>query len=173
MKIRDFELKLIAELVKNSRASDRGLAVKLGVSQPTVTRIRAKLKEEGYIKEYNAIPDFQKLGFHIMALTFVRLREPAKKETINKLRKFADELLEKPPFAILMAYVGEGYKGDRVLMTLHENYSSYAQFLNIAKKNPVAELYNLESFLIDLDSNSHYLPLTFSKLADYMLKTKK
>ncbi|MFZ0965605.1 MAG: Lrp/AsnC family transcriptional regulator, partial [Candidatus Bathyarchaeia archaeon] len=56
------ELNLISELMKNSRQSDRNLAKVIGVSQPTVTRIRNKLEKEGYIREYTMIPDFSKLG---------------------------------------------------------------------------------------------------------------
>ena len=67
-------MKLLAELMKNSKTSDRELATKLGVSQPTVSRIRAKLEREGYIKEYTLVPDFHKLGFEIMAVTLVKLK---------------------------------------------------------------------------------------------------
>jgi DNA-binding Lrp family transcriptional regulator len=43
--LKDVELKLISELMKNSRKSDRELAKKIGVSQPTVTRTRTKLQK--------------------------------------------------------------------------------------------------------------------------------
>ena len=43
--MKDFELKLISELMKNSRRSDRELAKILQVSQPTVTRVRTKLEK--------------------------------------------------------------------------------------------------------------------------------
>ena len=36
--LKDVELKLFSELMKNSRRSDRELAKVIGVSQPTVTR---------------------------------------------------------------------------------------------------------------------------------------
>ena len=60
-KLKRIELRLVAELMKNSRKSDRELAKILGISQPTVTRIRNKLEREGVIREYTAIPDFSKL----------------------------------------------------------------------------------------------------------------
>ena len=41
--IRDVEWKLISELIKNSRKSDRALAKAIGASQPTVSRLRSKL----------------------------------------------------------------------------------------------------------------------------------
>jgi Lrp/AsnC family transcriptional regulator for asnA, asnC and gidA len=60
--VKDIELKLISELMKNSRRSDRALAKVLKTSQPMVTRTRARLEREGYLREYTVIPDFHKLG---------------------------------------------------------------------------------------------------------------
>jgi DNA-binding Lrp family transcriptional regulator len=58
--MKDIERRLISELMKNSRRSDRELAKALGTSQPTITRTRGKLEREGIIKEYTMIPDFTK-----------------------------------------------------------------------------------------------------------------
>mgnify|MGYP006271117405 CR=1 FL=1 len=49
--LKDVELRIVAELMKNSRRSDRELAKVVGVSQPTVTRTRSRLEKEGIIKE--------------------------------------------------------------------------------------------------------------------------
>ena len=59
----DTELKVIIELLKNSRRSDRELSKAIGVSQPTVSRTIDKLKKQGYIKEFTIIPDFKKTWF--------------------------------------------------------------------------------------------------------------
>jgi DNA-binding Lrp family transcriptional regulator len=56
--------------MKDSRRSDRELAKAIGSSQPTVSRMIKKLESEGTIKEYTMIPDFHKLGFEILAITF-------------------------------------------------------------------------------------------------------
>ena len=48
--MKDVELKLISELMKNSRRSDRELAKTLGVSQPTVSRTLKRLETEGTLK---------------------------------------------------------------------------------------------------------------------------
>lgn len=50
--MKEFELKLISELMKNSRRSDRDLAKAIGSSQPTVTRNRHRLEQQGIIKQY-------------------------------------------------------------------------------------------------------------------------
>ena len=67
--MKDFELQLVSELVRNCRRSDRELAKVLHVSQPTVTRTRARLEKQGLI-EYGASPNLPELGYKIMAVVF-------------------------------------------------------------------------------------------------------
>jgi len=43
-KLKVIDYKILFELTKNSKISDRKLAKKVGVSQPTITRRRAKLE---------------------------------------------------------------------------------------------------------------------------------
>jgi DNA-binding Lrp family transcriptional regulator len=73
--LKDLELRLISELMKNSRRSDRELARAIGASQPTVSRLIAKLEKMGVIKEYTMISNFSKLGFELLAVTLVKLRK--------------------------------------------------------------------------------------------------
>ena len=72
-KLKRIELRLVAELMKNSRKSDRELAKILGISQPTVTRIRNKLEREGVIREYTAIPDGVIISLHRDYTSFQQL----------------------------------------------------------------------------------------------------
>ena len=48
--------------MKNSKLSDRKLSKKIGVSQPTVTRRRARLEKE-ILDGYTAIPKWTELGY--------------------------------------------------------------------------------------------------------------
>ena len=66
-------IKLLYELMKNSKRSDRDLAKILKVSQPTITRTRKKLQETGYIRGYTVLPDLAKLGYEIAAFTFINI----------------------------------------------------------------------------------------------------
>ena len=63
--------KLLRELLKNSKRSDRDLAKILKVSQPTITRTRHKLEKSGMIQDYTIIPDFEKMGFEILVVTLI------------------------------------------------------------------------------------------------------
>lgn len=60
-------LDLLYEIMKYSRRSDRELAKTIKVSQPTITRIRKVLEDNGYIREYTVMPALEKLGFEILA----------------------------------------------------------------------------------------------------------
>lgn len=120
--LKDIELRLICELVKNSRRSDRELAKALRTSQPTVSRTIKKLEKEGYIKEYTAVPNFSKLGFQIMAFTLIKLKEGIPNNMIEKKREEISEISEGKPYADLLALTGMGLGADRILVTYHENF---------------------------------------------------
>ncbi len=67
--LKDVMLKLLFEIMRNSRRSDRELARVLHISQPTVTRTRTRLEKEGMI-EYSGVPNLAKLGYEIIAVIF-------------------------------------------------------------------------------------------------------
>jgi len=45
--------KILHELIKNSSRSDHEIAKVIGVSQPTVTRLRNQLEKEGTVRLFN------------------------------------------------------------------------------------------------------------------------
>ena len=93
--MKNIELHLISELMKNSRRSDRELAKQLRVSQPTVTRIRNRLEKEGIIREYTIIPDFAKLGYQMASVTFAKLKETPSGKTFEDIGRQAREMEKK------------------------------------------------------------------------------
>jgi len=96
--MREIDWKVLSELIKNSKLSDRELAKKIGSSQPTVTRARKRLEKDGYVKEYTTIPDFSKLGYELLALTFVKLGKGLSSEGIAEARKDCSKKFEEKPF---------------------------------------------------------------------------
>lgn len=166
--MREIELKLISELMKNSRRSDRDLAKVIGSSQPTVTRTRKRLEKEGYIREYTMIPSFRKLGYRIMALTFA-LSQPLGEEEAEKARKALAESVKDKQFEFIMLERGRGLGFDGVVISFHESYSSYLNVLRWLGQFDFLDLKKIDSFLIDLDDKVRYRPLTLSKLAEHLL----
>ena len=121
--------KLLRELLKNSKRSDRDLAKVLDVSQPTITRTRHKLERNGMIQDYTIIPNFRQMGFEILALTFVKMRpEILTPETMKEARRYA----QKFPNAIF-ASTGEGLGMTGVIISLHKDYTDYHQKLNLLR----------------------------------------
>lgn len=173
MKRRRIELRLISELMKNSRKSDRDLAKIIGVSQPTITRLRTKLEKEGYIREYTCIPDFRKLGFEIAAINFFNFTKDSSKEEIAEVRKWTKKTREQNPVAALLALRGIGIGCNRAYVTLHEDYASYLKVLNLTKQIPSVDVSHVESFIVSLTEKDQYLPVTLSMIANYLLTMEK
>jgi DNA-binding Lrp family transcriptional regulator len=171
--LKDVELRLIAELMKNSRRSDRNLAKTIGVSQPTVSRTLKKLENKGYIKEYTMIPDFKKLGFQILAFSTYELAENASRDEFEEKRKLIREEFKKEPLSYILGMSGMGMKADRMIVTFHEDFSSYLKFLDRVRGDPLVKMGKIDTFIVSLEDKNHFHSLTLSALADFILKMKK
>jgi DNA-binding Lrp family transcriptional regulator len=167
--MKETELKLLAELMRNSRRSDRELAKAIGVSQPTVTRMIRRLEKEGVIKEYTMIPDFSRLGYRILVLIFVKLKKTLSPEETEKARQIIIENLSKSVFGIVMLERGIGLGYDGVIMAYFPDYASYVKYRNIIKAYPFVEVSGIDALLINLNDKLRYRPLTFSYLAKSLL----
>ena len=115
--LKTLDLQICSELLKNSKVSDRELARKLGVSQPTITRRRAKLERIQVIREYTFIPDFPKLGYHILAITLLKYSPDLDMKQIQEIRKKAQALVKGAPLEMVMAERGSGLDYDGMVMS--------------------------------------------------------
>jgi DNA-binding Lrp family transcriptional regulator len=167
--MKDIELKLISELMRNSRRTDKDLAKAIGVSTQAAYKTRKKLEKEGYFLEYTAIPNFSKTGYHLLALTFTSFKKGPSERDRDEARKYA---VKQTPTASLNAVLierGIGMNHDTVIASFHKDYSSYTNFTRVLKSNPYLDSSRLESFLVNLDDDVRYRPFTLSTLAQQML----
>jgi DNA-binding Lrp family transcriptional regulator len=172
--MKETELKLISELMKNSRRSDRELAKAIGTSQPTVSRMISRLEKEGVVREYTVIPDFQKLGYSLAALTFGRLRDEFRRpEMLDEARRKFIKSFNERAFEVILDERGSGMEYDGIIVSFHRSYSEYADFKRWIKQMPFIDASRLDSFLIDLNDKVHHRYLTFSFLAKHILQTPK
>jgi DNA-binding Lrp family transcriptional regulator len=174
--LKNTEVRLISELMKNSRRSDRDLAKAVHVSQPTVSRAIKKLEEQGLIKEYTMVPDFTMLGFELMALTFISNEPTLSPREADEGRRVAQEKVKESPGNIIMLERGMGLKHSGVIISFHRDYSDYRRFVQEFKEAQTTQAYvqeNVESFLIDLKDKIRYRPLALSALADHILRMNK
>jgi DNA-binding Lrp family transcriptional regulator len=171
--LKDVELKVISELMKNSRRSSRELAEAMGVSQPTVSRTIASLEKQGVIKEYTIIPDFRKLGYQLVGITMVKRKKAPTTEELVEIRKKSKELEKDNPNADLMAVYGAGLDKDVLFITFYENYEAYTEGMELVRKIPYLKLEENETFLVDLNDQSHFRILSMSAIARHILTLKK
>jgi DNA-binding Lrp family transcriptional regulator len=170
--VKDTELRLISELMKNSRRSDRELGKALGVSQPTVSRRIKKLEKEGIIKEYTMVPDLQKLGVEIIAFTFgvwspEKLKDSPENKCIEKAKKF---ISERPN--VIFASSGHGLGMERIIITVHKDYSDYDEFMKQVEIEWAGLLTKFESFTLSVRTAAITMPFSLGNLMEYIRKRK-
>jgi DNA-binding Lrp family transcriptional regulator len=171
--LKDVELKLIAELLKNSRRSDRELAKAIGVSQPTATRTLRRLEKEGYINEYTIVPNFLKLGFNILAITFLKRPKDVSADELEEIMKLGKDMAEKKGLKSVLALRGMGLGYDVAVVSIHEDYTSFLEVLDGIKQFPYSDVSSVQSFMIDLTDKVQYRPFTFSFLSKYLSETAR
>ncbi|MGQ9514335.1 MAG: Lrp/AsnC family transcriptional regulator [Thermoproteota archaeon] len=69
MKLDATDVKILSNLLHDSRLSNRQIASKVGVSVGTVIAKIKKMEREGVIKGYSAILDHEKLGYDLTVIT--------------------------------------------------------------------------------------------------------
>jgi DNA-binding Lrp family transcriptional regulator len=172
--MKETELRLISELMMNSRRSDRDLAKAIGVSQPTVSRWIKRMEKEGIIREYAMVPDFRKLGYKIMAVIFLKLGQndkPLSLEELKEMHRKARQLEKDNPRNFLLVNNGIGLKHQMIVISFFHDYSEYVSYLRMVKEesndalSPFIKPEDIDSFLVNLEDETHYQPLTFSRLA--------
>jgi DNA-binding Lrp family transcriptional regulator len=163
-KLKPIDYELLSELIKNPKLSDRQVAKKMGSSQPTITRKRREMEEETLL-DYTAIPNLKELGFEILAMTFGnRAASPSHAELqIQKAKDF----IERHPNIVFVSS-GRGFNSDRVVVSVHKDYSDYSKFQQEIKQEWGEIMEVVGSFIISLPSDSVLRHLTFKYLAELM-----
>ncbi len=162
------EIKVLAELMKNSRRSDRQIARAIGVSQPTVSRIISRLEKKGAIKEYTVIPDFRMLGYNILGMSRLNVSEASKPE-LNSVRTNALQMEKDNPNAFLMALNGLAGNKNRVFMVLYQTYSDYINVKRIVENASFVDVASVDTFLADLNDETNMRTLSMASVANHIL----
>jgi DNA-binding Lrp family transcriptional regulator len=153
-------LKLLFELVKNSKRSDRELAKILGVSQPTITRMRQELEKKA-IKEYTAIPNWVELGYELMAFTFLSMIVPPD-ERQEEIRKAKDWVMKNPN--IIFASSGDGMGKSGMCISFHKDYTSFANFITKCQTDWGKYLKDMQFFIVSMKGGVELKPFSFKYL---------
>jgi DNA-binding Lrp family transcriptional regulator len=151
-------MKLLLELLKDSKRSDREIAKALGVSQPTASRMRSRLVKEGIIREFTVIPDFTKMGYEIMAISCFKSK--VNEESVQKATKVTTG---KPN--IILAARAEGMGKNAVMISLHRSYTDFSKFLRDLRLEGGDDLRDYGTMLISLKEKA-VKPLSLKYLAE-------
>jgi DNA-binding Lrp family transcriptional regulator len=149
-KLKTVDYKLLWELMKNSRRSDRELAKSLGTSQPTVSR-RRMIIEKSFIDGYTAIPKWEKIGFELVAFTFVKHKIKYAKPEVREegFRKVEEWMMKQPN--VILAIDGQGLGWDGVCVSFHRSYSDFAEFVRKHNSELSDFVIESQSFIADIN----------------------
>ena len=154
-------LSLLLELLRDSKRSDRELAKVLGVSQPTVSRMRSRLVKEGIIRDFTVIPDFVKMGYEIMAINCFKSK--SSKEIAEKAKKW---MMSKPNIIFAAAAQGMGKNG--IMISLHRDYTDFSNFLAEVMAEDETVMEDYDTMLISLKGRI-VKPLSLKYLAEQQI----
>ena len=153
--------KLLFELIKNSKRSDRHLAKTLGVSQPTITRMRKKL-EQKMISEYTVIPNWTELGYEIMALTFIGVKPTYLREA--EAKKVEKWMMKQPN--VVFAADGQGMGMTGVIISFHRDYTGFLQFLTETRTEWAQHLTDIQTFIVTVKGGLVLKPFSLKYLTE-------
>jgi len=150
--------------MKNPRRSDRQLAKAVKSSQPTVTRRRIKL-EKNFIEGYTVLPIWKKIGFELVAFTFVKskIRYAKSEERERAIQKAREWLMKQPN--VIFATEGYGMGWDGVCISLHKSYSDFAAFIRRHDSELSDLIVESQSFIADMNSTTIIKSFHFRYLA--------
>ena len=158
-------MKLLLELMKDSKKSDRELAKVLGVSQPTVSRTRSRLVKKGIIQDFTVIPDFAEIGYKILAFTFIKATSVYASKEYSNIRKEGLDWLAKQP-NIIMGGACEGMGMSAFFISLHKDYSDLSEFKLRHRLEMGHFIDAVQTFLVDLEGKERLKPLGLKYLAE-------
>jgi DNA-binding Lrp family transcriptional regulator len=148
------------------------LARAFGVSQPTITRRRARLEKQGLLN-YTVIPNLSELGYEIMAFHFVEWHSE-KYATISQEESFQkgirDFIAKHPCFIFISS--GQGMGMTRIGITVHHNYSEFRQFAQSVQEEWGQYLSRFNYFIVSLKGDQILRNITFKHLLESLVKTQ-
>lgn len=144
-KAQEKRLSLLFQMITNSKRSDRDIAKILDISQPSVTRLRRSLEKDGLIREYTVIPDLAKMGYEIIACTFLAFSE-SRPDLFDKARAWT-----KKQSCVIFAHNGEGLGMNSMMISAHRNYASFSKLITTLRQDWEPNLKDAQSFLISIN----------------------
>lgn len=162
--------KLLYELIKDSSRSDRELGRVMGVSQPTVSRLKKILLEKGLIMGFTIIPDFSKMGYKLLVLTFVKRKTLlSSSEERQKGHEITKEWMSNQPNIIFGDYC-RGMGMDGFMISFHKSYEDFDKFILRHNQDLGYLLKDVQNVLVNIAGNEGLKPFHFKYLTEIVNK---
>ena len=168
MQLKKLDCEILSELMKNARLGDREIGKRIGISQPTVSRRRKRMEDEGLL-EYFAVPALGKVGFQIIALHFVLWSEAGYQSlrAQEDFTKRVNAFLSAHP-NIIFASSGNGLGMTRLAIAVHKDYADYTDFRRDLAAEWSDYIERFESFIISTESDKVLRGFSFKHLGQCM-----
>lgn len=164
-KLKGVDYRILAALMKNSKISDRQLAKEIGVSQPTVTRRRAKLEQKA-LAGYTAVPNWAAMGFEILAITLVKSHPSVSlRENVKASVERAVTWMMKQPNVILCSGT-RGLDRSGVMISVHKSYGDFDRFISEHKRDLGDMFSEIDTAIVNLGGGEIIKPLHLKYLAE-------
>jgi Lrp/AsnC family transcriptional regulator, leucine-responsive regulatory protein len=140
MKLDEIDLKILAILQLNGRITNVQLSQEIGLSPaPTLERVR-KLEQHGYIKDYHALLNPERLGLNVMI--FIEVSLNLHKD--SSIDNFMEEIAKIPEVVECYQITG----GADFLMKIYaENINNYQRII-VDKLAKLADVGKLQSKVV-------------------------
>lgn len=119
----EFDRKMLALLQEDARLTNNDLSARVNLSPSQCSRRRQRLEEEGFVRQYRAVLDREKLGFGLVNVVTVTLATHNR----DNARRFADLVTALPEIQEAHALTGEM---DYLLKVVTRDLRALARFVN-------------------------------------------
>lgn len=118
-----FDKRILKLLAANSKMTLKEMGRKVGLfSASSISKRISSLEEEGYVRNYRADIDYEKLGYNFMTITFIQA-----KYRYGYSRDIGKQLSDIPGVIGVYFILGEI---DFVVFTISKNKEEYSQILD-------------------------------------------
>ncbi len=162
--INDRLFRLLLEYLKDSNRSDKQMAKVMGVSEPTIARMKRRLVKDGLVEQFSVIPNLSKIGYEILAFSCVKFKPERLAEIEGKAKEWAQSNPE-----IIFSSRAEGMGMNAITISLHKNYTEYDKFLRKNRIDWSGLLEEVHFMLVDL-KGENTKPFSLRSLAEKQKK---
>ena len=159
------KIELLHELLKDSSRSDRELSKVIGVSQPTVSKMKKTLLDQGVIQGFTMIPNFSEMGYTILALTLVKMKPLFSSEEYKNGHEKSKKWVNEESNIIFADYC-RGMDMDALMISFHKSYQYFDKFIKRHNQKFGYLLHDVQNILINLVGDDCLKPFHFKYLAE-------